>query len=198
MGWGKVIGFALGLCGVLVAWSGCTGPDPVDDVGMLRADQQIEAYALRTGRLAPHAAAILQPYFTLLDFDVAAEVRVRVMPDWFGTFGLRGSPAAAGVLGDTLYVIPGVLDADGVWIRDNYWSWAQPVGIALWAHEVLHCWQYTNKLRYVEILVPGLVDSWLHGEMYSHRSILLEQEAIAFQHAVLQQLLSPDVPQHKD
>ena len=71
---------------------------------MLRADQDIEAYALRTGRLAPHAAAILQPFFTPLGFDVATKVRVRVMPDWFGTFGLRGSPAAAGVFGTTLDV----------------------------------------------------------------------------------------------
>ena len=178
---GVYIGLALGLCLMLGA---CT-----DDTPMLRADQDIEAYALRTGRLAPHAAAILQPFFTPLDFDVATEVHVRVMPGWFGTFGLRSSPAAAGVFGDTLYVIPGVLDADGVWIRGNYWSWTQPVGIALWAHEIFHCWQYTNKLRYVEILVPGLVDSWLHGELYSHRSIPLEQEAIAFQHQVVQQLI---------
>ena len=162
-----------------LVFSGCySGSKTTDDIG------PIEMYALQNGRLAPEVVAILKPFFTPLGFDIDSTVRVRVHNDWFGSVGIRGTPSATGVLGNTIHVISGVLDADGIWIRNNYWSWEQPVGIARWAYEVHHVYQWQNPANYFEKLLPGIFASWAQGELYAHEVIELEQEAITFQHEV--------------
>ena len=139
-----------------------------------------EHYALQTGRLHPEPAATLQPFFVSRAFAVEETVRIVVLDDWFGSLGIRGTPSAVGVFGNTIYVIHGVLDADGR-VRGNNWSWTRPHGIALWAHEVFHVYQYQDKYAYVLKLLPGVIASWLSGQAYSHELIALEQEAMAFQ-----------------
>ena len=152
----------------------------------------IEVYVLAHGALPPEQASLLQPFFTPLGFDVATQVRVRPEEDSFGTFGARGSPTAVGVFGRTIHCISGVLDANGT-VRGNLWSFVQPRGIALWAHEIYHVWQFRDHPeRFLEQLAEGLIASWLNGHLYSHDHIIFEQEAIAFQHEVFLRLtMSP-------
>lgn len=147
-----------------------------------------EAYARKHGRLHPENVAVLQPFFAPLRFDVH-QVRVRLVPAWFGSLGARGSPTAMAVFLRTWYVIPGVLDADGR-VRGNVWSWTQPAGIANFAHEAYHVYQYERDgfFRLYGLFAWGIMQSLLAGKLYDHQRIAPEREAIAFERQVEAQL----------
>lgn len=144
----------------------------------------IEAYALEHRRFHPDVQAILAPFFAPLGL-AWRDVRVKVRTAQFGSLGIRGRPTAVGVFGSTIHCIPGVLDADSV-IRGNTWSWTQPRGVALWAHEVYHVYQWRRwRLRFVASVVWGVLRSLMRGRFYDHQVIGIEVEATAFQRQVL-------------
>ncbi len=91
---------------------------------------------------------------------------------------------AVTVYGETIVCVPGVLDANGI-VRGRLWSWSLPEGLALWAHEMYHVWQYRdNPGRFAWSVSSGIVRSLLRGRIYDHTVIEVEQEAIAFERSV--------------
>lgn len=147
-----------------------------------------ETYARKHGRLHPDNVAVLQPFFTPLRFDVHS-VRIRIVPAWFGSLGARGSPTAMAVFASTWYVIPGVLDADGV-VRGNVWSWTRYQGVANYAHEAFHVYQYYRDgfVRLYGLFAWGILRSLMTGKLYDHTKIVPEMEAIAFERQIEEQL----------
>lgn len=142
----------------------------------------IEIYARMTKRLEPTAQRILSPFFTT---SMLLALRIRVVPAWLAWMtSLMGMPAVL-VLGRTIYCVPGVLDAYGR-VRGNFWSWLDPRGIALWAHEVKHVEQYlAAPWTFRRRLLTGLLASWIRGHFYDHQRFPYEVEALAFEHRVL-------------
>ena len=139
------------------------------------------------GTLPPRSVTLLAPWFA---HAVLAAVHVWVQPRWLAawTRGL-GMPAVT-VYGDTLVCVPGVLDADG-YVRRRLWSWTQPRGLALWAHEVKHVeqWRAAPEAFAFEA-ATGIMASLLRGKIYDHAVIAYEQEAIAFERTVLRDLMA--------
>lgn len=176
-------GVLLGLCGVCALLRvSCTSDMPTRG--------PYEAYAHDTGRLHPEIVAVLAPWFTD-DQAVLDRLRVRVLTPTLarGTEAL-GLPAIV-VLGVTWEVIPGVLDADG-YVRGRVFSWTQPRGIALWAHEALHVQQFlADPPGFVFDALRGICLSILDGELYEHDYFEYEVEAIAFERYVKARLEAP-------
>ena len=140
-----------------------------------------EDYARQTHRLHPTCIERLAPFFSGTELDV---IRVTVLRPWVAHQMTRLGMHAVLVVGDTLYCIPGVLDAHGR-VLGNFWSWTAPRGIALWAHEALHVVQYrANPSQFRHMVTIGLLKSWRHRTWYDHAHFPFEVEAIAFQHHV--------------
>lgn len=152
-----------------------------------------ESWARLTGRLHPKIIAQMQRFFDPLPFNLHS-VRVKVMSPrltWLTSkLGFRGRPTATFVLNGTVYCLPGVLDADGV-IRDNLWSWQQIPGIALWAHEFYHVYQYEKSaVKWWWSVMWGTLMSLHKGvHVYDHHVVTIEIEAVAFAAAVQEQLV---------
>lgn len=147
-----------------------------------------ESYALKHRRLHPDCIAVLRPHFEPLGFDVAS-VSFCVTRH-VGNIPMRGSRTAVAVLANTVYVQPGTLDADGI-IRRNLWSWRQPRGVALWAHEVYHVYQWQKgRMRFLWGGVTGLLMSWARFRGYDHERFWFEREARAFERNVRDALRS--------
>ena len=143
----------------------------------------IEAYAVQTGKLAPGAIAVLAPFFEGHE-DALSAIRVQVLSPLAAQVTLEAGLPAITVLGSTWVVIPGLLDANGK-VRGRTFSWTQPKGLALWAHEAWHIKQYRDSpLLFVLEGVKGICLSLAHGELYDHEYVEYEQEAIAFEHRV--------------
>lgn len=151
---------------------------------------EYEDYARRYGTLHPACIAVVQPWFDRYSWS-AQQVKVRLVPDWFGSVGARGSPTAVAVFGRTLYCIAGVLDADHR-VRSNLWSWRQVGGIANWCHEVFHVYQYERDgfWRLYGLFAAGIVRSLLSGQLYDHTKIAPEREAMQFEQYVYAHLLT--------
>ena len=150
----------------------------------------IEAYAVQTGTLAPVAIAVLAPFFQGHE-EVLHAINVQVLSPLAALATLEARLPAITVLGATWIVIPGLLDANGT-VRGRTFSWTQPRGIALWAHEAFHVQQYRDApLAFVWEGLKGICLSLAHGEVYDHKYVPYEREAIAFERAVRTVLEAP-------
>ena len=147
----------------------------------------IETYAVQNGKLAPASIAILVPFFQGHE-DALEAIRVQVLSPLAAAATLEAGLPAITVLGIMWVVIPGVLDANGM-VRGRVFSWTQPRGIALWAHEAFHVQQYRdNPLAFIWEGLKGICLSLTHGELYDHDYVSYEREAIAFEHQVRRRL----------
>lgn len=170
----SIKGVVLGLCGVVaMLLLSCTSD-------MTTTSGPYEAYAHDTSRLHPEIVAVLAPWFADHP-DVLDRLRVRVLtPTLARVTEALGLPAIV-VLGTTWEVIPGVLDADG-YVRGRVFSWTQPRGVALWAHEALHVQQFlADPLGFAFEALRGICLSILDGDLYEHEYFDYEVEAIAFE-----------------
>lgn len=150
-----------------------------------------EVYARRTGKLHPRCRYLLEPFFApaLLE-SVTIEVVGPTLRTLGGAFGWRGVI----VLGQTVYLSPGLLDADAT-IHGVTWSWTRPIGIANWAHEVRHCQQWQDAPgRMLRQFVTGAVRSWVRGKWYVHDYFPYEQDALAFERKVWQYYTQHPLP----
>ena len=101
-------------------------------------------------------------------------VRVWIQPRWLALWTRALGMPAVTVYGATLVCVPGVLDADGN-VRGRLWSWTQPRGVALWAHEVKHIEQWvSDPTAFVAHAMPGITTSLLRGTVYDHAAIVYE------------------------
>lgn len=172
----------MGLCACIFILDGCLALPPVS-----KPPGPIEAYAVQHGRLAPAAAAVLAPWFVGHE-DVVAAIRIQVLSVASSEISRKAGMPAITVIGSTWVVIPGVLDADES-VRGRVFSWTQPRGIALWAHEAMHVQQYlADPLSFIWEGFQGICLSILHGEPYAHEYIAYEREAIAFERMVRAEL----------
>ena len=139
-----------------------------------------EDYALQNNRLHPECRAILAPFFSRHVLD---NTKVRVLTnvfDWVNVVGLRGCMVLMG----TITVIPGLLDANAQ-INKVTWSWTTPIGIANWAHEIVHVEQWQRHPGVVLAqYAKGLVKSWWKGKWYIHDYFPYEQEAFVVEQKV--------------
>lgn len=166
-----VLSLCLGACGLFLQRPGTPTLGP------------IETYAVQTGRLAPAAIAILAPFFQGHE-DALEAIRVQVLLPLAAAATLEAGLPAITVIGATWVVIPGLLDSNGT-VRGRTFSWTQPRGVALWAHEAFHVQQYRNNpLAFVVEGLKGICLSLAHGELYDHEYVEYEQEAIVFEHMV--------------
>ena len=148
-----------------------------------------EEWARVHGTLPPRCMAVLRAWFPR---EVLDAVRVLVQPRWLSAWTrCMGMPAVT-VYGMTLVCVPGVLDADGR-VRGRLWSWTQPRGVALWAHEIKHVEQWrVDPKAFAAAAASGIIKSLLRGKIYDHSVIAYEQDAIAFERTVLSALLAQE------
>jgi hypothetical protein len=141
-----------------------------------------ETYALQTKRLHPECWARLAPFLTPAPYRMSNEaIWVLVQGGILGAIGLRNG---AMVVGNTIRVRPGLLDANTM-LYGSLWSWSQPQGIANWAHEAFHVHQWRrDRWTYYGGIFTGMVNSWLHGSPYDHSRVGPEREAILFERYV--------------
>ena len=166
-----LLGLSLVACSLLLQrqWTPTLGP--------------IEAYAVQTGKLSPSAIAVLMPFFQGHE-DTLEALRIQVLSPLAAQATLEVGLPAITVIGATWVVIPGLLDANGK-VRGRTFSWTQPRGVALWAHEAWHVKQYRDlPLAFVWEGLKGICLSLAHGELYDHEYVKYEQEAIAFERMV--------------
>ena len=169
--WTILLSMSLSACSVLLQRPGTPALGP------------IEAYAVQTGKLAPSAIAVLAPFFAGHE-DTLSAIRIQVLSPLAALATLEAGLPAITVIGATWVVIPGLLDANGQ-VRGRVFSWTQPRGLALWAHEAWHIKQFRDApLEFVWEGLKGICLSLAHGELYDHDYVSYEQEAIAFERMV--------------
>ena len=169
--WVIILSLCLSACGLLLQRPGTPTLGP------------IEAYAVQTGKLAPLAIAVLAPFFQGHE-DALEAIRVQVLSPLAARATLEAGLPAITVLGSTWVVIPGLLDANGT-VRGRTFSWTQPRGVGLWAHEAWHIKQFRDApLAFVLEGLKGICLSLAHGELYDHDYVPYEKEAIAFERMV--------------
>ena len=143
-----------------------------------------ETYALQTRRLHPDCWAHLAPFFAVSPYTMDNDdVWVLVQSGLAGQLGLRNG---AMVVGNTIRVRPGLLDArPRQFLYGSIWAWSEPQGVANWAHEVFHIHQWRrDRWAYYGGIFSGMINSWLHGSAYDHQRVVPEREAILFERYV--------------